>query len=118
MAIHVSIGNRLGRLLFWLAIATITVLSLLPLQMAMAFSWQDKVEHAIAYACLLVLAKMAYTRSQPVWMLALALLGYGVLMEFAQSLTPYRTADIYDVFADATGLIIAWALLGRSIRIR
>lgn len=117
MAIVVRVNRQLVRGLFWLAMCVITALSLLPLRGSLVFSWQDKLEHAIAYAVLFALAKVAYAQKQPVWLLALALVGYGAMMEFAQGLTGYRSADIYDIYANTTGVLIAWLLTQKWIKV-
>jgi hypothetical protein len=68
-------------------------------------SWQDKVEHAILFAVLMVLGNLAWPgRMLPV---VLGLLAYGAAMEVAQSFTGYRFGDLWDWVADAAGLLIA-----------
>lgn len=68
-------------------------------------SWQDKIEHAILFAVLMLLGSLAW----PDRMLAivLGLLAYGAAMEVAQSFTDYRFGDLWDWVADAIGVLLA-----------
>jgi VanZ family protein len=47
---------------------------------------------------------------------AAGLLGYGVLIEFAQSFVPYRQADGFDVAADVAGILLGWVLSAAGLR--
>jgi VanZ family protein len=89
-----------------LALVTIFVLSLMPVPEGLqVFSWQDKVEHAGAFAMLGLMAAFACLRPARLWVLGL--LVYGALIELAQSTVPYRSADPADWAADAIGVAIA-----------
>jgi len=49
------------------------------------------------------------------------LVGFGIAIEGLQSLTSYRTADLYDVFADISGVaggyLLSLTMLGNLIKI-
>lgn len=96
---------------FWLAFATVILLSFLPLNMMGSIEFQDKLQHASAYAALYFLSVKAFAGRFHVWILAIVFVGLGILVEFAQSLTEYRKNDIWDALANASGVIfIAIAL--------
>jgi VanZ family protein len=71
------------------------------------FPQSDKVTHFLYFGLLWVMARRAGFASA--WPLALALLGYGVLIEVAQALVPTgRSASLADVAADAVAIAAAW----------
>ena len=81
------------------------------------FPGQDKLFHLIAFGILGLLATGSLHASQTgyptrqVWLVVLAVLLYGILDECHQYFVPGRSADIYDVLADAIGgLLGAWAM--------
>lgn len=96
----------LMRLGFFGALVVIFVLALMPLPAGFnVFSWQDKVEHVLAFLALGLLGVTARL-ARPRITLA-GLLAYGGLIEVAQGMTSYRTADPADFVADACGLLLA-----------
>ena len=70
--------------------------------------WQaDKVKHASAFLVLWLLGRVAGWGTRRA--LALALLGFGVFIEIAQSFTPDREPSVLDVGADLVGIGLgAW----------
>lgn len=83
----------------------------------------DKVVHAVLFGVLLVLLARALGRvpgkaqgsARPLRIAALVAIGYGALTELLQELTGAgRRGDVWDLVADATGVIIAavWLLWG------
>jgi VanZ family protein len=111
--------TALSRIVFVVALAVGLWLSLQPApDIPRWLDWQDKLEH-VAFFVLLALLGMA---GWPAHMAALAagLLGYGLVMEVAQSFTDYRRGDPWDWAADAcgvaAGLLLARALRGRRVR--
>ncbi len=98
--------TRLFRLAFVTALVVIFVLSLMPVpEGLMVFSWQDKVEHVLAFFGLGLLG-LASRLGRPVVTMT-GLLAYGGLIELAQGMTSYRMADPADFFADAIGVALA-----------
>lgn len=98
------------RAAFGCAVAGILVLALLPAgQGADWFPHADKLRHAAAFITLWAIGKQA--RFQPSWALALALLAFGVGIEFAQALTPTRESSVGDVLADVLGIAAGRLLL-------
>ena len=81
------------------------------------FPGEDKLFHLIAFDILGFLAMGAWQAShegyptRQVWLVVLAVMLYGILDEFHQYFVPGRSADVYDVLADAVGgLLGAWAM--------
>lgn len=73
----------------------------------------DKFEHLVTYAFLAVWFSGQYRRSA-YWRIALGLFLYGILIEACQHFVGYRTADVYDVVANVSGIVAGLfvALLG------
>jgi len=69
--------------------------------------------HALAYGALTLLLHWAFRgrgfSRTPVAAGAIAW-GYGVLMEGAQALVPYRAAEVRDLIANAAGVIVAMVI--------
>jgi VanZ family protein len=71
------------------------------------FLHSDKIAHVLYFALLWLLARRAGWRAA--WPLAAGLIGYGVLIEVAQSVAPTnRSASLTDVVADAAGIGLSW----------
>jgi VanZ family protein len=75
------------------------------------FEHADKLRHAGAFLVLWWLGRRA---GVPAMGLAAGLLGFGVLIEGLQSLTPDREASLADIAADAAGLALGAGLSRRS----
>lgn len=94
-----------ARVLFAVVLVTLSVL----------FLWQfgpvsssrvphfDKLVHFGAFFVLAFTFHRAFPI--PLWAGILVLTLYGVAIEIAQSLTPYRSAEIMDLVADAAGVV-------------
>ncbi|HRP23425.1 MAG TPA: VanZ family protein [Thauera sp.] len=93
------------RFLFVFLLLAVFWLALLPApEVVKLVSWQDKIEHAVLFALLALLALAAWPeRPLPI---ALGLLLYGAAMELAQSMTAHRFGDPWDWLADAVGLLV------------
>lgn len=96
------------RLPFWLCLAAVLTLALLPPTTPMPTTGWDKSNHLLAFSTLFVVGRLAYA-TYP-WALTAGLLAYGGLIEWLQSLTPYRSADWTDLLADALGMAAGWAV--------
>ena len=92
---------------FWLACAAVATLSLLPVAElpAITLDLWDKAQHAAGFFCLGALGWLAYP-VRPL-RLCVGLLVFGALIEVAQSATGWRTGDVLDWIADATGVLFA-----------
>jgi VanZ family protein len=101
---------RLFMLLFWLLLAVITALAVFPKPPAAASLGWDKLNHLAAFVGLGLLARAAWPRAG--WTPWLGgLMGYGLLLELAQGLTPTRSAEAADLLADGAGLAVAALLI-------
>ncbi len=85
------------------------------------FAVEDKLFHAVAYGVLAILAYRAFLnqeilaplRRSPFLSSTLFAATYGVLDELHQYFVPGRTADVWDIVADAFGAIIFVAIARR-----
>lgn len=66
----------------------------------------DKLQHAVAFAALTVVAVLASSGYQPWRRVALPLLGYGLFIEGVQAWLPSRHGDVLDVLADTGGILL------------
>lgn len=69
----------------------------------------DKFHHLVAYGAMMFWWGMVQPRGR--WWWAAGLIGLGIALEFAQSLTPYRTLDYRDMAFNAAGVAMAMAAL-------
>jgi VanZ family protein len=101
--------TRHARICLVIALIAISILSLMPSQAVPAGSGWDKFDHWAAFFTLSLLASHAFPQ-RAFWQIALALLGYGVGIEIAQSFRPDRFADVMDIVADVIGIVIYWLI--------
>ncbi len=105
--------QRLIQGLFWLTLAIVVTLSLLPRPIEIGdFENSDKVGHLLAYLDLGALLGLGWrlTRTRPLVRAFVALVLLGALIELAQGLLPVaRTCSALDLLADALGAGLALA---------
>lgn len=101
----------------WFSLACFLTLMIIYLSLAanlpnvdVPFDHIDKVEHLTAYAVLMGWWGQLFDRSHFI-KIAIALAAMGIVLEYAQSLTGYRTLDYIDALANTTGIFIGFALL-------
>lgn len=93
--------------LWWLAVAIVVVLSLVPPPPMELPRHGDKVEHLLAYAALAAAAVQVWRPGRPLLLAGLGLVLMGVLLEFAQgALTATRQADPADALANTLGVAL------------
>jgi len=107
----------MNRLLFWLLLTAIVVLSLLPVSELPGgiFNFWDKAQHALAYALLALLALRAYPERRSLGT-ALALLLFGGVLELAQAASGWRYGEWSDLLANGVGIglgLTLWRALPR-----
>lgn len=100
-------------LAFWVPLAACTYLALTPSPPSAVFRVSDIVLHAFAFAYLTFALGLAM-RVPRLGLVGLAMLGYGLFIELAQSLEPARHAELKDLLMDAAGIAaglvaLAWA---------
>ena len=69
----------------------------------------DKWAHAITFCALTIWFAGQY-HPRAYWRIAAGLLAYGVLIELLQRLVGYRSAEWFDVAADAAGILVGLAI--------
>ncbi len=88
-------------------------LSLMPVS---GVGGNDKLGHILMYACLSSWFSLLVIRYRSLWWVLIGLIAYGLLMEFLQGLTDYRSAEIADAIANSIGAGIGLAF--RFTRLR
>lgn len=94
----------------WLGIAAIITLSLAPLQLDMAVDNGDKFGHLAAYGLVTLWFAHLYTGLRQRIGLVVGMVALGIALEYAQRATGYRSFEVADMVADATGVAIGWLL--------
>lgn len=101
-------GLRLARWWVALGLAMIVVVvagSLLNISQPVQVKNIDKLHHLVAYGAMMYWWGMVQPRQRRWWLVGLVALG--VALEYAQSLTPYRTLDYRDMAFNAAGVALA-----------
>lgn len=106
-----------ARWLFWLALIGISMLAFMPGDEVPPIStgW-DKSNHALAFFVLALLAGLSWPRIDW-WRRAVALVGYGIVIEIVQYFVG-RDAAALDVFADSVGIALHGGLFFLLMRRR
>ena len=94
----------------WLLILLVIFLSLAPVTIELPVGQGDKLNHAVAYATLMLWFANIYELPVRRGMLAIGFVGLGIALEFVQGWTGYRTFEVADMAADAFGVAAGWAL--------
>lgn len=108
----------LARVSFCAVLIGITFLSLKSVSHQTSIRVNDKVGHFIAYAVLSLNALLVWRQRQVKFKigLGLALVGYGLLMEFLQGFVPGREVSAFDLLANSIGVGIGYLLFSRVKR--
>lgn len=75
----------------------------------------DKVAHFVAFVFLTAWFLGLFRPGMSPWVMG-ALLGYGLLIEFLQGLTPFRAVEAADVVSDLAGIGTGWLLASAGLR--
>lgn len=102
-----SVPQSLFKLVFYAALLTVLVLSLLPVGHP-DFSPNDKVNHFFAYLVLMLLGFLAHQKPART---ALKVVLFGVLIELLQGLTGYRLFSLLDIVANSSGVLAGYILV-------
>jgi VanZ family protein len=107
--------SRTATIAFRLALA-VTVIAILHLattsiEYPVAEDLNDKVSHILAFYVLAFLLDFSVPERPFNLKLAVALLGFGLLIELIQYFIPYRSCSLLDLAADAIGIALYWASL-------
>jgi len=107
--------RRIWFLLGWGMVAAVVVLSLIPLEVDLAHN-EDKLAHFAAYGSLAFWFGVLIEGRGRQLGAALTLAAMGVVLEFLQGLTDYRTFEIADMIANAFGTAAGWGLAQTPLR--
>jgi VanZ family protein len=92
----------------WLLIGVVIYLSVTPHPPEIPVDEGDKYGHLLAYGTLMLWFGQLYERNMR-WVAMLGLIALGVALEYVQRSTGYRTFDVWDMAADAAGVLIGLA---------
>ena len=107
--------RRICLLLGWGMVVSVAVLSLIPVDVDLGGS-RDKLAHFAAYASLAFWFAMLFGGRYRQLGIAIAFAAMGVAMEFLQGLTDYRSLEVADMVANATGAAVGWGLAQTPLR--
>ena len=100
----------------WLVLGCLWVVTIIFLTLTphppepMHFENADKLEHALAYAGLMLWFCQIYLKLAQRLLLAVLLTGMGIALEYVQRMTGYRYFEYADMLADGAGVLLGWAL--------
>jgi VanZ family protein len=94
----------------WLLVLAIIVLSLMPAPPDLGVDQGDKLGHFAAYGLTTLWFAQIYTVRQERIRLFIGMVALGIAIEYAQRATGYRSFEIADMLADATGAGLGWLL--------
>ncbi len=89
------------------------VVSLIP---APDLGGNDKIGHFISYAMLSAWISLLVKQRKTLWRILFGLIAYGLLLEFLQSLTSYRSGDPADAVANSLGVMTGLAFYFSPLR--
>lgn len=113
---HAPALQRASRVVLALLIVVVSWLAWSPAPPPEATSGWDKLDHFAAFGALAFVAVLGFGWHARL-RIALALLGYGVLIEFVQAFIPTRTAEAMDVLADGVGITLGLAATRLILRL-
>jgi VanZ family protein len=93
----------------WGIAALVVWLSVTPSPPQIDIEQGDKLGHIAAYGTLMFWFCLLYRRRATRIAYALLWIAMGVGLEFIQRRLGYRTFDVYDMCADAVGVLVGWA---------
>ncbi len=96
----------LFRLLLAVALVVISYLAFTPQDTPVVANLNDKISHILAFVVLAFLVDFSWPQSPWALLKAAPLLGYGLMIEAIQSLLPYRLFSLWDLGADALGILL------------
>jgi VanZ family protein len=93
----------------WAWAAAIAWLSLTPAPPELDVAHGDKLGHFAAYALLMFWFSQLYLRRKARIAYAVGFVAMGVGLEFMQGQLGYRTLEVFDMYANALGVLLGWA---------
>lgn len=93
----------------WAWAAAIVWLSLTPSPPQIELEHGDKLGHFAAYGLLMFWFAQLHVERPTRAAYALAFVAMGVALEFLQGELGYRAAEVFDMYANALGVLLGWA---------
>jgi glycopeptide antibiotics resistance protein len=90
-------------------VAAIVWLSLTSSPPKVDFEQSDKVGHFLAYGTLMFWFSQLYVERNTRILYAAGFAAMGVALEFVQGELGYRTYEVFDMYANALGVLLGWA---------
>lgn len=94
----------------WALVLGVIYLSLTPAPIEVPVAEGDKLGHLLAYGALMIWFSNVYEKRIPRVVLAIGFMATGIALEFVQRWTGFRTFDVMDMAANASGVLAGWAL--------
>jgi VanZ family protein len=101
--------RRVFLIIGWGLVGVIWWLSLTPQPPQVDFEQSDKVGHFLAYGGVMFWFCVLYTRAGTRLAYATGFIAMGIAIEYIQRWTGYRSFEVYDMVADALGVLLGWA---------
>ena len=90
----------------WLGIVITLGVSLMPPPFNEGGAHTDKIVHLVGYSVLMFWwAQLIFQRR---WRLAVAVVLFGIVIEWLQGFTPNRQTDALDALANSSGVLLGW----------
>lgn len=96
----------------WLLVGMVAYLSLIPHppELPLPFSYADKLEHGFGYASLSLWFCQIYLHGRQRAVVTVALIAFGIMLEFLQGLSGYRMFEVADMLANSLGVLLGFLL--------
>jgi VanZ family protein len=98
----------LGLALGWGWVAAIAWLSLTASPPKVDVQYSDKLGHFAAYGLLMLWFCFLYASLRARMSYGLGFIAMGIGLEFLQGYLGYRTYEVFDMFANTTGVLLGW----------
>ena len=103
--------RRIWLILGWGMVFLVAVLSLIPSPQVLGpMLPSDIVIHLLAYSSLMLWFGCIYSTGRRYLVLGLGLILIGIVLEFLQGMTSYRSFEYKDMLVDVFGVLLGWLL--------
>lgn len=107
------ISRKLIRIIYFIYIILILILSAIPLTTNAQINYLDKIEHIIAFILYFIFSFYSFPKLNIIFHILLGIL-FGLLIEIIQSFVPFREFSVFDLIADIVGLITGYIIIRGS----
>lgn len=98
----------------WVLVAAVIYLSLTPHPIEIDMEQGDKFGHILGYMVMMSWFTQLYHRRVHLWW-GLGFVALGIVLEYVQGWTGYRSFDYFDMLADGAGVAAGWLLGGTAL---